>query len=355
MSYNLKQFVKLLLTTTLFWSLAFSIFVIIRYYALGAEEGLDEGVISIFELISLGSIKGVVVGIFYSIVEFLFDKYMTKNIALGLILLLKSIIYLLLLIFSSTFLLTIAEYQIDVNLTNEAGWWKTSKLFWIIVGYFTIVSSIFQIIKIANEKFSKGKFFSLLIGKYKKPIEVERIFMFIDLQSSTAIAEQLGHFKYSQLIQDCFNDLNRVVNRYNAEIYQYVGDEAVLTWPLKTGLKNTNCISVFYAFSNRLNKKQNYYLKNYTLKPVFKAGIHGGKLIATEVGTIKKEIAYHGDVINTTSRIQELCNTYKKQVLISKELALKIDFKGKYTTELIGDLKLKGKEESLKIEAIIEV
>lgn len=352
MSYNLKQFIKLLFITILYWSLAFSMFVIIRYYAIGAEEGLDDSVISILELISLGSIKGIVVGFFYAIVEFLFDKYMTKNVSLGLILVKKFIIYLILLIFSSTFLLTIAEYQIDINLTNESGWWKTSKLFWIIVGYFTIASSIFQIIKITNEKFGKGKFLNVLVGKYKKPVEEERIFMFIDLQSSTTIAEQLGHFKYSLLIQDCFYDLNRVVNRYNAEIYQYVGDEVVLSWTMKTGLKQTNCIDVFYAFKKRLTKKSEYYKTTYGLNPIFKAGVHGGKLIATEVGTIKKEIAYHGDVINTTSRIQEQCNTYKQEVLISKELALLIDFGAKYTTTPIADLVLKGKEESLKIEAI---
>ena len=60
--------------------------------------------------------------------------------------------------------------------------------------------------------------------------EEERIFLFLDMRSSTHIAESLGAMKYSQLVQDCFADLYQAVQQTGAHIYQYVGDEAVLTW-----------------------------------------------------------------------------------------------------------------------------
>jgi len=44
----------------------------------------------------------------------------------------------------------------------------------------------------------------------------------MDLKSSTYYAEQLGHFKYSRLIQDCFNDLSASVLKNKAQIYQFV-------------------------------------------------------------------------------------------------------------------------------------
>ncbi|WP_219011061.1 hypothetical protein [Aquimarina litoralis] len=47
--------------------------------------------------------------------------------------------------------------------------------------------------------------------------------MFLDLNSSTSIAEKIGHMKYSQLIQDCFDQLD-MTEDFGAEIYQYVGD-----------------------------------------------------------------------------------------------------------------------------------
>ena len=43
-----------------------------------------------------------------------------------------------------------------------------------------------------------------MTGYYQKPKEESKIFMFLDLQSSSKIAELLGHEKYSDFIQDCF-------------------------------------------------------------------------------------------------------------------------------------------------------
>lgn len=51
----------------------------------------------------------------------------------------------------------------------------------------------------------------LVTGRFCTPTAEERNFMFLDLQASTTLAEQLGHIKYSMLIQDCFNDLGVVV------------------------------------------------------------------------------------------------------------------------------------------------
>jgi adenylate cyclase len=179
--------------------------------------------------------------------------------------------------------------------------------------------------------------------------------MFLDLQASTTIAEQIGHYSYSELIQDCFYDLNRIVTKYEAEIYQYVGDEAVLSWKYKRGIKNNNCIKIFFHFQKRIKKRQQYYLSKYNLVPIFKAGLHGGELIVTEVGTVKKEIAYHGDVINTSARIQGECNKYNELLLCSNMLINDLSLATKYSPEFIGNIELKGKEEKFKISAIREI
>ena len=100
----------------------------------------------------------------------------------------------------------------------------------------------------------------------------------------------------------------------------------MINWKYKRGLKNNNCLKIYFAFDKRIQRRKKYYLKKYGVLPNFKAGIHGGILTVTEVGVVKKEIAYHGDVINTCSRIQEECNTYGVSLLISddifKEIAL---------------------------------
>ena len=53
--------------------------------------------------------------------------------------------------------------------------------------------------------------------------------MFLDLKSSTHLAETLEHVTCSRLIQDCYAELTAPLLDYNAQVYQYVGDEVVVT------------------------------------------------------------------------------------------------------------------------------
>jgi len=327
-----------------------------RYFAFNEEfGGLSEksNDVPITQWLQFGLFAGFIVGGFYAIVEFFSDRFMSKRLTLGLVFLVKAFIYFISLVLSVSLISRLIENVIDRDLPNdEVGWWWDNKVFWLIVAYFIISSLVFSFLKIANEKFGKGVFMNLLIGKYKKPREEKRLLMFLDLQSSTTIAEELGHYKYSAFIQECFYDLNVVVNKHYAEIYQYVGDEAVLSWPFKNGIKNNNCLALFYHFEERLSKRKNIYLKQYGILPKLKAGIHGGNLIVTEVGSIKKEIAYHGDVINTTARIQSECNRYGEYLLVSKTVLDALDLSSNYQSQNLGDIILKGKEEAINIIAI---
>ncbi|HZJ20364.1 MAG TPA: hypothetical protein VFD35_08455 [Pricia sp.] len=94
------------------------------------------------------------------------------------------------------------------------------------------------------------------------------------------------------------------MEKNGAEVYQYVGDEAVLSWAIVNGLTNNNCIMAYFNFARHLQSKEAYYNANYGAVPEFKAGMNVGKVTVAQVGVIKKEIAFHGDTLNTASRIQ---------------------------------------------------
>lgn len=355
MKFALKQFFRLLFYSTLFWSFAFCLFIFIRYYGRNQEQ-VDavklSKTIAVSEYLMFGVILGVMVAIVYTLIEFLFDKFLSKTFHLGFILLLKSVMYLLFLIFSLTFIAYLAEDYINVDFPNQRGWWISNRIFWLVITYFIICSLLFSFIRLANDKFGKGVILNMILGRYREPREVERILMFLDLKASTTIAEKLGHLKYSQFIQDCFYYLNRIVSKYNAEIYQYVGDEAVLSWTFKRGVHQLNCLNLFFEYDAKLKMNSKYYLKKYGVVPEFKAGLHSGKIIIAEVGTVKKELAYHGDVINTTSRIQEQCNEYNESLLLSEALLSNLKLGSRYRAIPLGDELLEGKTEELKLFAI---
>ncbi len=209
--------------------------------------------------------------------------------------------------------------------------------------YAVLMSVLLNFIKQVNKKFGPGVLWKLMSGKYHQPRQEERIFMFLDLRSSTAIAEKLGHIKYSKFIQDCFYDITSIISVYRAEIYQYVGDEIVLTWELERGIGNENCFRFYFALKKMLCANKEHYLKKFGIIPEFKAGMNCGYVTVAEVGVIKKEIAYHGDVLNTAARIQNQCNVHNKDILISHSLhKLMPRFEG-FKGELIGEVLLKGK------------
>ncbi|WP_343524581.1 adenylate/guanylate cyclase domain-containing protein [Pedobacter sp.] len=215
-----------------------------------------------------------------------------------------------------------------------------------------IVVSITQLLLQINSKFGQGIFWDIIRGKYNTPKEESRIFMFLDLNSSTSIAESLGDKKYHELLKDIFIDITNPILENRGEIYQYVGDEVVIVWRYEEGLKNNKCINCFFDIKAHLSFLKDKYIGKYGLLPSFKAGIHCGKIIAGEVGIIKRDITYSGDVLNTTSRIQGMCKEFDQEILVSIALIKELQLTDRYTTHLLGAIKLRGKGKEMQLVAV---
>ena len=194
--------------------------------------------------------------------------------------------------------------------------------------------------------------FSFFTGKYHKPIEEDRIFMFLDLKSSTAIAEKIGHINFHKFINDFLFTISEAIISHKGEIYKYVGDEIIITWKTKEGLTGENCIRLFFNALDRIRQARDTFEKKYGTVPEFKAGMHCGKVVAGEMGDTKKEIAFLGDVINTAARIENECNPHHKRLLISAELFQKIKMGKEYRYEKIGTINLRGKERKIELYAV---
>ncbi|MBM3421744.1 MAG: adenylate/guanylate cyclase domain-containing protein [Chlorobi bacterium] len=189
------------------------------------------------------------------------------------------------------------------------------------------------------------KILDTVTDRYRIPHEEERVFMFMDLYGSTAVAEKIGHARYHDLLYDVFNDISDIISRYSGEVYQYVGDAVVVTWDIRQGAKKINCVRCFFDIQSKMEELSDKYMSAYHYKPKFKAGMHAGKVIAGEVGDLKKEVVFHGDTVNTASRIQAECVAHHASLLVSEELFLLFPIKNlnELNTEFIGCLKLKGR------------
>ncbi|MEP1094030.1 MAG: adenylate/guanylate cyclase domain-containing protein [Cyclobacteriaceae bacterium] len=193
-----------------------------------------------------------------------------------------------------------------------------------------------------------GSFFT---GKYSKSVVENRVFMFLDMKSSTTIAEKLGHEKHYELINEYYGDMTDPIVQTNGQIYQYVGDEIVISWRSENGLDHMNCIKCFYLIKKTIAAKSDGYMQRFGVVPEFKAGLHFGDVTRGQVGLIKREMLFTGDVLNTTARIQSMCNELQADLVISGALknALGESF---YQYNDKGTFELRGRNQQ---EALYEV
>lgn len=210
-------------------------------------------------------------------------------------------------------------------------------LSWSVVVGFT------QLLLQINDKFGHGILWNLIRGKYHDAREEERIFMFLDLKSSTATAEKLGNRLYHDFLRDYFSDITNAILYNKGQIYQYVGDEVVITWLKRDGVADYHCLKCYFDIRNSIEKHRAKYEQKYGFIPEFKAGLHSGKVIAGEVGIIKRDITYSGDVLNTAARIQSKCNELGVPILASESLFQLFSGDMPFTKRSLGEIELRGK------------
>lgn len=226
----------------------------------------------------------------------------------------------------------------------------------LTVGDALIIGALISLVINTSFQFSRkigpGMFANWVTGRYYNPREEERIFMFLDMKDSTTLAEQLGNLKFSALVRDFFRDLTYPVLETKGEVSHFIGDEVVLTWKLEQGLSKWNCVQAFFKMKTTIKDRSEHYMSQYGLVPEFKAGLHVGKVVATEVGEIKSEIVFHGDVLNTAARIQALCNGEGYGLLMSGDLAARLPSQSGWAVMPLGARVLKGKAHDVEIATV---
>ncbi len=262
-----------------------------------------------------------------------------------------------------TFIGTLYHYSIklDVPFYNMEVLMEIIRFFgeWVFIKNFIIwlfIVLITIIVLMVNDKYGPGVFPDYLMGRYFQPKQERRIFMFADIKNATGIAEALGEEKYFNFLKDFFRNIAPAIVQTSGEVYQYVGDEIVVSWKIKSGLKGGNAIQCFYSMKRILKYKTPKYLRKYGVVPEFKVGYHYGTVMVGEIGQIKRDIAFSGDVLNTTSRIQEMCNELEVEILASKEFAnIAYKLPKNIKRKDIGKVDLKGKSEDMELVTYIKV
>ena len=214
------------------------------------------------------------------------------------------------------------------------------------------ITALTQFVFQMTNKFGPGVLWKIITGKYRIPKTEEKIFMFLDLNSSTSIAENLSEVNYHRFLKDFFAHITNAIVSNSGEIYQYVGDEIVIAWSIEKGIRDNHCIQSFFDMKKEIENKRDYYYSVYGFVPSFKAGIHSGHVIAGEVGIFKRDITFSGDVLNTAARIRSLCKQFGAEFIASSELLNHLHSTDPFSIRELGSVALRGKKEKVELNSL---
>jgi adenylate cyclase len=180
-------------------------------------------------------------------------------------------------------------------------------------------------------------------GVYHRPKAEERIFLFLDLAGSTTLAERLGSARYFALLRHFVDDLTEPVLATGGEIYQYAGDEVVITWTMEAGLRGAGCIRCFFALRDEIARRRAQYERDFGAVPAFRGGVHGGPVTGGEIGDLRRQIVFVGDILNTAARLEEYAKRTGFDLVVSGTLLERLTLPAGIVATPCGELGLRGK------------
>jgi adenylate cyclase len=205
-----------------------------------------------------------------------------------------------------------------------------------------------------NSLLGQGVLFNFIAGRYRRPRIEERALLFIDMESSTALAERLGETRFLDFLNRFVADVTQSLVAQCGVIHKYAGDEIIVTWSLAAGLRDGHCVRACFDALKQLDKHANTYVRDFGMRANFRAALHCGPVVIGELGTIKMEIAFLGDTMNMAARLQQACRDTGHRVLASAALVDRLAaLPSGIAKRSIGQLRLRGKESEIELYALV--
>ena len=191
---------------------------------------------------------------------------------------------------------------------------------------------------------------NVILGRYRHPIREERVLMFLDLAGSTAMAEALGEVRMQELLTRFFFDIDGPIVAHGGEVHAYVGDAVIVTWPI-TG-EGRQWLDCFFAVEDRIAQRAESYRREFGRVPRFRGALHAGPVVISECGDSRRQIAYFGDTVNVTARLQEHCKEAGRTLLASADLLRHVQPGPDLRVEALGQAALRGRAAAVEAFAV---
>jgi class 3 adenylate cyclase len=218
----------------------------------------------------------------------------------------------------------------------------------IAFAIFLVISEFLQMRRVIGGRTLNA----LLLGRYHRPVREERIFLLVDIKGSTALAERLGDERAHAFITSTFFDIDQPILEHGGEVYSYVGDGMIASWPLVAGAENARCLQCYLAIKETLARRAVHYCEQFGIAPEVRAVLHAGPVVAGECGDAKLSIVYLGDTLNTAARLEQTAKALDRACLVSGELLRQVPLPVALIAEPLGPIALRGRQQPVDAYAL---
>jgi len=216
----------------------------------------------------------------------------------------------------------------------------------VIVSFLALTRQLAQLV--GDERI----FFDIALGRYRRPRSEERFFLFVDIVGSTSLAERLGPASVHSFLSRVFQIVSDPIDDHEGNVYQYVGDEIVITWTLAEGRSGARPIACYFAVKRALELAVKDFEREFGAVPQLRAALHAGPVITGEVGGRRRAIVFHGDVMNTTSRLENATRDLGRPFLVSEDAMSRLDGTEAYKSVALGPQQLRGRAAPVHVYAV---
>jgi adenylate cyclase len=215
-----------------------------------------------------------------------------------------------------------------------------------------VVSSLLVLVFELDRLLGPGMVWRLLTGRYHTPGIEERAFLLLDVTGSTAIAERIGPARFLALLDFLIGEMTPALTAHRAEIYRYVGDAIIVTWPIDEAVEDARCVRCLQAVGRRLADIQAECHRRFGCGIEGRAALHAGPVAVGEIGEIKREITMLGDTLNTATKLEKIAGELGRRSVISQDLLERLRLPEGIRAEPLGPMAIPGRSQPMELFAL---
>jgi len=160
--------------------------------------------------------------------------------------------------------------------------------------------------------------------------EIDAVIWFSDLRDSTPLSATLGERPFLELLNDYYETTAGAVLEHGGEVLRFIGDASLAVFPVAVESESRRAACSRAVGAARAARARGIEANKRRLGAGFPqfsfgVGLHLGRVLYGNIGTANRlEFSVIGSAANETARIEALCKTTQRDVVLSRQVVAEL-------------------------------